>query len=658
MHGHSVATYREPDNVIGLYRKTFSVPAEWEGRLVKINFDGVQNGAEIWLNGEPVKVDEPSWGRENYHESGWTAFQADLTPHVKFGGDNLLAIRVTKNTKSADLDSGDYFLLGGVHRTVTLFSVPQRHVEDYVFRTTLLDGGERAEVKVIAVVVGGEGGTLTMQLGDFDPASADVGEDGRVEVTQTIDDPKLWSAEKPNLHDLTLSLTDGDGGPVQELTRRVGVREVTTEGGVLLVNGVPVKLAGMCRHDVWPTTGTATNEEMWRTDIALMKAANVNAIRTSHYPYGSVFYDLCDEMGMYVVDELPYCWCPTDDPEMTPAFLQRARETTRRDKNHPSVIVWAIGNEVEPGQNVEAVARLLKELDPTRPALMTRHDATVYDQELSDRHYTTPEEMQRLSDRDNDRGAAPMIYTENPNVWEIRLGPNGGNDFGALDLWHNVLEPVWDVTTKNDDIVGLFPWEWQDRAVADEFPIKLWDHDPQSGLSFLKVKGIVDACRNPRPEYYNLKQIYPPIRVGEPKVSGGTATVEVENRYSFTNLSELATTWTLLRDGETVSTGTETPDVSPLSSGTIRLDLGGVDDADALRISFDRADGTNVTTHETRLRPRPDLAALDATPPEGLMFPRLNLVTNDTRKSRFKWREIDRPRRPDDQRAGQRRGRR
>ena len=643
MQGHSVATYREPDNVIGLYRKTFAVPAEWEGQRVLVNFDGVQNGAELWLNGEPVAVDGADEDRPNYHESGWTAWQADLTPHVKFGQENLLALRVFKNTPSADLDSGDYFFLGGIHRPVTLFAVPQTHVADFDYRTTLRDDG-KAELTVTAAVAGEDAQTLVVRLGDEEPVTAEV-RDGRAQTVQVVTDPQLWSAEHPNLYDLQLELRGGDGEAVQQLARRVGLREVTVEGDVLLVNGRPVKLAGICRHDVWPTTGTAANEEMWRTDLTLMKAANVNTVRTSHYPYGSGFYDLCDEMGMYVLDELPYCWCETHEPELLGAWLRRARETVGRDKNHPSVIIWALGNEVEPGPNLQAAADLVGELDPTRPRLTTRHDATVHDVELNDRHYATVQEMQRLADRTNKAGGFPTLYTENPNVWEIRLGPNNGLDFGVLDQWHHVLTPTWDAVLENDSIPALCPWEWQDRAVVDEFPIKIYDYDPETGLNFLKVKGIVDAFRNPRPHYYHLKKTYAPVRLDPEKFTATDRGVrlDVTNGYSFTNLSELDLRWALLRGNETVREGVAHPDLPPGETGEVALDLGGAPgDADALRLDFDYSDGRNVVTYELRFAPRPPLIELGDGLPENLAFPRLNLVTNDTVRSRARWREITR----------------
>ena len=302
----------QPDNAIGIYRTWVKVPADWKGRTVKLNFDGVQNGAEIYLNGQPVDVSEPAWGKNNYHEGGWDAFQADLTPAAKFGEKNLLAIRVYKNTKSVDMDTGDFFFLGGIHRDVTLFSVPATHIEDYIVRTKLLDGG-KAEVRVLVKLAGGmPSGSVAVQLKGESPAMTVFNGQDAIEVVQTLDQPRLWSAEKPNLYEMALDLRDGNGKVIEHIEKKIGVREVSIKNGVFMVNNVPVKLAGICRHDVYPTMGTAVDESVWKKDITLMKACNINAIRTSHYPYGTKFYDLCDEMGMYVVDEMAACWVASE----------------------------------------------------------------------------------------------------------------------------------------------------------------------------------------------------------------------------------------------------------------------------------------------------------------------------------------------------------
>lgn len=641
MAGFSPATYNEPDNTSGFYRKWFDVPAEWEGRKVLVNFDGVQNGAEIWLNGKPVDVSEPSWGRPNYHESGWTAWQADLTPAVRFGQRNLIALRVTKNTRSSNCDTGDYFFLGGIHRPVTLFAVPKTHVSDLTVQTHLLEGG-RAEVKVSVTVSGGPA-KVCARLSGVGQVERSAGADQTAELVIPVPQPQLWSAEHPYLYTLDVELKDSAGTAIERVTRRIGIREVTIKNGVLLLNGVPIKMTGICRHDVYPTKGTAIDEEVWRKDLTLMKQNNINAVRTSHYPYGARFYDICDEMGFYVIDELPYCWSDNDDQSLEPAFLQRARETVRRDKNHPCIIIWGIGNEGGGGKNFTPTAALVGELDPTRPRLVSCRDADKYRVEFDDRHYTSPPNMTKLATDESRRAKWPIIFTENPNVWDVRLGA----DYGCLDLWYEVIKRTWDVAWKYDCVPGSFAWEWQDRAVCDQYPRKIYHVDETTGLQYLKVKGLVDAWRRPRPDLYNLKMVYSPIKVEEEvdlASEPGFAILDVTNRYSFTDLALINADWQLLRADTAVKKGTAHFTLAPRTTGKVEFRLPEGVSADALRIDFNHPGGWNVVSYRFDLvRPKPfSPPTMSTTPPAALRFPRLNLVSNSTRNDATWWRTIER----------------
>ena len=635
MAGYSPATYNQPDDASGLYRKVFTIPADWKGRLVRVNFDGVQCGAEIWLNGQPVEVSEPAWGRSNYHEGGWIAWQADLTPQVKFGEKNLLAVRVTKNTKSSELDSGDYFFLGGIHRTVTLFSVPKTHIEDITVQTSA-----KGEVKTL-IKVAGEG-TISVKLGKEKAVEVAVN-NGKAEVSQTVAKPKLWTAEHPNLYPLTIEFKDSKGQVIEKVVKRIGIREITIKDGVMMVNGVPIKMTGICRHDVYLSKGTALDESVWRKDLTLMKEANINAVRTSHYPYGSKFYDLCDEMGFYVVDELPYCWTPTNNPEMAPAFLSRARETIARDKNRPCVVIWAIGNENKSGNSLQLVADLVKQLDPTRPRLVSCKKADEFGTDFDDSHYTIPEAIRAAGNDKARRAKWPKIYTENPNVWDVRLGA----DFGCLDLWAAVIQRTMDAVWEYDTIPGSFLWEWQDRAVCDKSPVKTYHFDPATGVQYLKTKGLVDGWRNPRPDLYHVKMAYSPIKLnGDIDLASkpGSAVLDITNRYSFTDLSELNLRWKALRDGKAVSSGTVHPKLAPMASGKIEIKL--PSDwlermPDTLRIDFDHPDGWNVVSCQVPLM-TVNPPAISKALPEGLRFPTLNLVSNDTKSDKHFWKVIDR----------------
>ena len=639
MAGLSVATYNQPDNASGSYRLWFAVPAAWAGREVRLAFDGIQNGAEFWLNGNPVPVDEPSWGRSNYHESGWTAFQVDLTSQVKFGATNLLAVRVTKNTRSSDLDSGDYFFLGGIYRTVKLFSVPKTHIDDVAVQTRLLDGN-RAEVKVLTDVSGGGVSSISMQLEGVRGENNAKVENGHATIVQVVEQPKLWSAEFPNLYQLTLKLQDAGGKTTETVSKQIGIREISIKNGVFLVNGVPVKMAGVCRHDVSATNGTAVGPDLWRKDITMMKAANINAIRTSHYPYGSGFYDLCDQLGMYVVDELPYCWCPTDKPELRPAFEQRARETVRRDKNHPCVVAWTVGNENKAGENLQVVADLVKQLDPTRPRNVSCFDGEKYHVEFDDSHYSPPSSFAKANEHSVQTGQ-PHIHLENPNTWDIRLAA----DAGMYERWGPVLQREWDVCNQYDTVPGLFPFEWQDRAVADRYPRKLYSYFPETGINLLKIKGLVDGFRDPRPSLYEVKMVYSPVQIGNAiDASVGKVSFPITNRYSFTDLSYLKMTWELEREGKKISSGHGVIHQMPLSAGTaeIALPRRSLAKADALLVQFTHPDGDNVVGHRFVLKDTPAASEMSAALPDGLPIPRFNLITRVTQRDSKAWREVKR----------------
>lgn len=638
MAGDSPATYNQPDNAIGLYRRWFEVPDSWKGRVVKVNFDGVQNGAEVYLNGQPVQLDEPSWGRSNYHEGGFDAFQADLTSALRFGQKNLLALRVVKNTKSVDLDTGDFFFLGGIHRPVTLFSVPKSHVEDLVIRTSLLPEN-KAELRVLVMMDSPlSAGMVRMQLEGQPAVELQANGQPTLELVQTVSNPRLWSAEKPNLYKLAVEVKDGQGQLLEKFDKRVGIREVSIKDGVMLVNGVPVKLTGMCRHDVDPKLGSAVNEELWRKDILLMKAANVNAIRTSHYPYGSGFYDLCDELGMYVADEMSACWCPTDADELTSAFVQRARCMVHRDRNHPSIVMWAVGNENKPGKNNKAAAQEMRRLDPTRPRLVSWRKAEEGGVEFDDAHYTKPADIAR-AEREARRKTYPKTYLENPNTWEAR----NGADYGCLDLWAAVLDRTWREVWKADHIPGSFLWEWQDRAVCDSCSLKLYDYFPATGINLAKVKGICDAFRNPRPWYYHVKMVYAPVKLGG-KLSVGQSyvCVEARNLYSFTDLSELKTTWHLLKGGKELGSSSVNVALAPRSTGEFRLEVPKqiLEEAESLRLDFDHPGTGNVATYEVDIRPAQDHSAPKMDPAGGgdVSFPKFNLTTAENRPNAIGWR--------------------
>jgi beta-galactosidase/beta-glucuronidase len=488
--------------------------------------------------------------------------------------------------------------------------------------------------------------SASMQLEGQPSVQAKVGAAGKIELVQILDHPKLWSAEFPNLYTLSVDLKSADGQVIEHLSKRVGVREVSIENGIFKINHVPVKLVGICRHDLYPTEGSAITSKVWKQDLALMKAANFNAVRTSHYPYGSGFYDLCDEMGFYVVAEEPFCWINCDKPDEWPMFDQRVREAVGRDKNHPCVVMWNVGNENPIGRNNVKAANLTAELDPSRPRLICSCTAgqNGANTDFDDRHYVNVDRIKK-DENDPRRAKWPEIYTENPNVWDVRNGP----DFGSLDLWSNVIERTWREVWKDDHIVGTFLWEWADRAVSDHNPEKRYYWYPETGINLLKTKGIVDAFRDPRPDYYHCKMAQTPIAIADkPQISDDGVALDVTNRYAFTNLSELSANWHLIKSGADLTKGTAKLALAPRSSGQVHLALpaDALRQADTLRVDFDHAadgqafpDGWNVVTYQFALKPV-ETALPQVTAIKELNFPRFNLLEGKVVKDDVGWKKL------------------
>ena len=644
MQGFSPCTYYVPDNTCGLYRYWFQIPQSWQGRRVYLYFDGVLDGAQIWFNGQPVPVNEPSWNINNYHESGWTGFQVDLTSQVNFGTTNLLAVRVIKNTPSNDLDTGDYFFLGGIDRPVTLYSVPQTNIADVQVSTFLTNGV--ATVDVLADVNGGNATTpVSMILNGVETDATAT--NGTALFSQVINQPKLWSAEFPNLYSLTVQLKDGSGQVAETVTNRIGIRQLTITNGVLLLNGVPVKFAGVGDHDETPTNGEAMPPGFWYNELKMMKAANINAIRTCHYPYDSALYDAADELGMYVSDELPYCWCDPETPEANfePAFVQRAQETIRRDRNHPSVVIWAIGNENTAGNNLQVVANVVHSLDPTRPRLVSTFNASQYGTELSDAHYPSLSTME--SDAANAAATGhPFIFLENPNTWDERLGA----DAGMWEDWGICMQRVWNICIASNTIPGTFPFEWADRAVQDPNSAASYTNDdaqllyyfPATDVRLLKMKGMVDAFRNLRPNLYELQMIYSPVQISNSlSVSTSQVSFPVQNRYSFTDLSLLTTEWQLERNGMTIASGNTNIEMPPLSSGIVNVSVpaAALAYADTLRLDFIHPDGDDIYSYQFALSNTPPASVMSTNLPSGLPIPQFNLITQTNYSDPVYWEE-------------------
>jgi beta-galactosidase len=594
VEGFSIPTYQErtgnQSEDIGLYRRWVQVPASFAGQRVLWHFDGVYDGAEVFVNGQ----------RAGYHESGFTAFDIDVTSALKPGQRNLMAVRVYKKTASGSLDKGDFWCLGGIYRENYLLALPPLHVDDVTVVTDLDAQYKDATLKSTVRVAGAAGAHFSLTGELYSLAGAKValpamsqagviGADGfaAVVLTAPVIAPKLWSAEKPNLYYVFYSLSDGKQ-TVERLQDRIGFRKVEIKAGVMLVNGVPVKLTGTNRHEEFLTLGHALTEKVWQTDIALLKGANINAIRTSHYNHAARFLELCDEAGFYVLDEAPFCWVAGElrDLNRQWAFLFRARETLARDKNRACVVAWSCGNENGYGPNAQAVFDFMKANDSTRLALISQQGIDKNPKsDFDDYHYPPVAQMKTMLASPN-RAKVPAVYTE--------IG-------GIEDPWGRILADNWEPIWGSDGIAGAFIWEWQEQNLADRFPER-WSI-PSPGARGIDAKGIrlsggggaVTADRQIKPNrYWNLKMVYSPVTTAarEIALAGGKYVVPLQNRYSFTDLAELTCRWQALAGDKELAHGETHVSAKPRS--TVDAGFPATPGMDTLRLEFIHPDGRSI----------------------------------------------------------------
>jgi len=614
LEGFSLPTFQDragpQSDDIGLYRRMVDIPASFAGQHVLWHFDGVFDGAEVFVNGQ----------RCGYHESGFTAFDMDVTTALKPGRRNLFAVRVYKKTPSSNLDKGGFWCLGGICRETWLVALPQLRVDDITVVTDLDAQYINATLKSAVRLAGPAGAhfVLTGELYGLDGAkvatpgmsqAGEMGADGAatVNLTAPVTAPKLWSAEKPNLYYVFYRLSDGNR-TVERVQDRIGFRKVELKKGVFDVNGVPVKFTGVCRHDEFTPYGHALTEECWRTDLILMKAANINAIRTTHYPHAERFMELCDEAGFYVLDEIASCWIANEvnNASRTWACASRAMETLARDKNRACVVAWSCGNESGYGINNQAEFDYMKAHDPTRLAFISQQNLDRNPKtDFEDFHYPRIDRITALTDSPN-RARVPVILTEySPS------GPGG-------------VAYAWDVIWPSDGMAGAFLFQWQSQGMADRFPERWALHSPgaanyvpgsatapdgvppadmTTGMRFGSGPDAVSTDRRTlNPLYYNLKSVYSPVNItaSEAAPAGGQCAVPLQNRYSFTDLSELTCQWQALAGGKVLASGESHVAAKPRSS--VDASFPATPGMDTLRLEFIHPDGRSVYTNSLRIK--------------------------------------------------------
>lgn len=607
LHGYTPPQYNDDvKEGTGLYRRTFRVAKGWQGERVFLRFDGVLYGFTAYVNGKPVG----EWA------SSFNASTFDITDALLPGDvENVLAVQVSTRSRGWNFDNMDCWALSGIFRDVTLFALPQLHLKDYTARTTLhADGSAALQLEIVASAASNVTGRLIAADGksvrDF---ALDLPADGRGTAQLQVTSPQLWTAETPHLYTLELELVSG-GQTVQKYTDRIGLRQVTIEDGVLKLNGSPIKLRGVNHHDIWPEGRVATEDAM-RRDLQLIREANINFVRTSHYPPHPRLLELCDEMGFYVDDEVPYVHGRKHlkDPDFQQDLHTRARATVMRDKNRPSVIFWSLGNEnpvTELGNNT---GKYVKELDPTRPftfptigsqfeGYMAKFPESM---ELYAPHYPSAKTARKLAATVQ----KPMVFTEYAHQRGLARGGTG-------------VQGLWEIFYKSPRIAGGAVWVFQDqgllRTAAENEEVKdgdlmawLDDRRYYDTRGFYAMDGLVYSDRTPQVDYWQVRKVYSPVQIPERELTlkpgAQKLDVHVENRFDFRTLSGIQMKWALRQNGASIQDGTISLATKAKETATVPLPLTPPDPLGTavytLDIQFEDETGRQIYERSLRLKP-------------------------------------------------------
>ncbi len=558
---------------VGQYRRHFTVPESWDGSRVVLHFGAVHSAMYVWVNG--VKV--------GYSQGSKLPAEFDVTPYVH-PGENLLAAEIYRWSDGSYLEDQDMWRLSGITRDVYVYSEPHTRLAEVWIRSGLDSAYSAGTLDVHVAVTRDDGGpvarSVRAELLDADgsnvldrrvtvpPVGAGSTED--VSLQRNIPSVRKWTAETPELYTLVLTLTDAKGATLQAASFEVGFRTVEIRDGYFRVNGVPVTIEGVDRHEHDPITGHMVREASMRQDIRLMKAANMNAVRSSHYPDDPRWLELADEMGMYIVDEVDIeshgmGYNPTrtlgNDPAWLDAHMARTRRMVERDKNHASVVVWSLGNEAGNGSNFYATYRWVKRRDDTRP--VQYHVARLdWNTDLFVPMYPSFEVLEEYARGEDPR---PLIMCEYAHA----MGNSVGN-----------FSDYWAIIDKYPKLQGGFIWDWVDQGIRKitDAGDTIWayggDYGPPGTPSDgnFNINGLVGPDRTPHPHYWEVKKIYQWVRTEALDARAGR--LRVINRYQFKDLSNLDLRWMLRENGAVVEQGAGTmPPVGPGDSADVTLVL-------------------------------------------------------------------------------------
>ncbi|MHA1697282.1 MAG: glycoside hydrolase family 2 TIM barrel-domain containing protein [Promethearchaeota archaeon] len=577
------------DNPVGSYRTRFVVPEGWGNRRIFIHFGGVMSAFYLWINGKMV----------GYSQGSMTPAEFDITGFVVVGGENLLAVEVYRWCDGSYLEDQDMWRLSGIFRDVLVYSTPEVHIRDFFvycrFDDDYRDSELHVKVKVInhvASEIRGHAVHVTL----LDPDGVVVGEDPLImigvpeistgaecEVHSSIKvkEPVKWTAETPFLYDVILELKDGNARTIEVLKCRFGFRQVEIKNSQLLINGVRVLMKGVNRHQFDPDRGHAITLERMVQDIKMLKQYNINAVRTSHYPNDPRWYDLCDEFGIYVIDECNLeshglrNVLPRSKPEWTKSCVARMVNMVERDKNHPCIFMWSLGNEAGNGKNFVLMKKAANDIDPTRP-IHYEGDYELNESDVFSTMYTSPKGLAKSGELKPVwtgiiKRVPPKKYKDKPRMlceYAHAMCNSVGN-----------LQEYWDVFERYDNMLGGFIWDWVDQGIRKVDPAtgrEYWAYGgdfgdkPNSGAYC--CNGLVLPDRTPHPSLFEVKKFYQNIKVEPVDLAKGQ--VRVKNKFCFRKLDFVNATWELLEDGVVIQKNElDMPEIPPGDSSELAIPI-------------------------------------------------------------------------------------
>ncbi len=555
-------------NETGCYRRTFTIPENWQDKEVILHFDGVQSAFYLWVNGEKVGYSQGSMTPAAFNISHYLDTKTDT---------NTLAVEVIRWSDGSYLEDQDFWRLSGIYRDVYLYAVPKNHISDFHIQTFLDKNYQDAELQLDFKIKGKANGVIVKLYNiENEIIVNDTILQNQFSKTYYISKPSKWTAETPNLYKITFQLLDESGNPVQVISNKIGFRTTEIKNGQFLLNGQPIYFKGVNRHEFDPFNGRTISEASMIEDIKLMKQYNFNAVRTSHYPNMPRWYELCDEYGLYVMDEANleshYLWfyegnSPVTQPEWKKAIVDRGTSMAERDKNHASILIWSLGNEAGMGENMTAMANAILKIDSSRPIHYESRELAVPLKE-SENTLNLLNFAKSIHDYDNTPSGFDFIANMYPYM-DVMEG------FTEADTLRPVLvceyahamgnstgnfKEYWDIFEKHPRMQGGFIWDWVDQGIAkyteDSVLYYLYggDFGESPSDSNFCINGLVFPDRSVKPGLQTVKKVQQNLKVKAVDLIQGK--IEIQNTYYFINLNFLELQWELKEEGRLLLEGT------------------------------------------------------------------------------------------------------